>query len=56
MNESFGEAHRNHEETANNLKTAIQVASKRLNGFRPMALLDARHDRLMSYGHFKVVD
>jgi acetyl-CoA carboxylase carboxyl transferase subunit alpha len=55
VKESFGGAHRNHQETAANLKTAIQVALQQLRTQQLDALLDARHERLMSYGHFNLV-
>lgn len=54
VKESFGGAHRDHAQTANNLKTAIKAALNMLVTYKPKTLLDARHDRLMSYGHFKV--
>ena len=54
VKESFGGAHRDHAQTASNLKTAIKAALNMLVTYKPKTLLDARHDRLMSYGHFKV--
>lgn len=54
VKESFGGAHRSHEETALNLKASVQSALKHLKTYRPKTLLDARHDRLMGYGHYKV--
>ena len=55
VKESFGGAHRDHQQTANNLKASIKVALNVLTTYKTSTLLDARHDRLMSYGHFKVV-
>lgn len=55
VKESFGGAHRNPQETAKNLKAAIQTALTHLKGYKAKTLLDARHDRLMSYGHYKVL-
>ena len=54
VKESFGGAHRNYAETAGNLKMAIQTALTHLRTYKPKTLLDARHDRLMSYGHYKL--
>lgn len=54
VKESFGGAHRSHEETAQNLKSSVKSALKHLKTYRPKTLLDARHDRLMGYGHYKV--
>ncbi|MFN4328423.1 MAG: acetyl-CoA carboxylase carboxyltransferase subunit alpha [Limnobacter sp.] len=55
VKESFGGAHRDHQQTANNLKASIKAALNVLTTYKTSTLLDARHDRLMSYGHFKVV-
>lgn len=52
--ESFGGAHRNHKETAHNLKASIKGALNLLKTYKVKTLLDARHDRIMSYGHYKV--
>lgn len=54
VKESFGGAHRSHEQTAQNLKTSIKAALSHLKAYKPKTLLDARHDRLMGYGHYKV--
>lgn len=54
VKEGFGGAHRNHEETAANLKTSVLAALSHLKSYKPKTLLDARHDRLLSYGHYKV--
>lgn len=52
--ESFGGAHCNHKETAGNLKTAIKAVLNLLSTYKLNTLLETRHDRLMSYGHFNV--
>lgn len=54
VKESFGGAHRSHQETALNLKSSVMSALKHLKTYRAKTLLDARHDRLMGYGHYKV--
>jgi len=54
VKESFGGAHRDHAQTAANLKASVQATLKVLRTYKASTLLDARHDRLMSYGHFKV--
>lgn len=54
VKESFGGAHRSHSETAAHLKTAIKAALTHLRAYKPQTLLNARHDKLMGYGHYKI--
>lgn len=54
VKESFGGAHRDHGTTAKNLMTSVKSALTHLKAYRPKTLLDARHDRLIGYGHYKV--
>lgn len=54
VKESFGGAHRDHKATASNLKASIKSALTHLKSYRAKTLLDARHDRLIGYGHYKV--
>ncbi|MDH4395105.1 MAG: acetyl-CoA carboxylase carboxyltransferase subunit alpha [Limnobacter sp.] len=55
VGESFGGAHRNPKETALNLKSSIKASLNHLKAYKVKTLLDSRHDRLMGYGHYKVV-
>jgi acetyl-CoA carboxylase carboxyl transferase subunit alpha len=53
VNEPLGGAHRDHAAMAQNLKKALQDALKQLSGLSSSELLEARYERLMSYGRFK---
>ncbi len=53
INEPLGGAHRDHAVMAQNLKKALQDALKQLSGLSTGELLEARYERLMSYGRFK---
>lgn len=53
INEPLGGAHRDHAVMAQNLKKALQDALKQLSGLSTSELLEARYERLMSYGRFK---
>ncbi len=53
VNEPMGGAHRDHAAIAQNLKKALQDALKQLSGMSTTELLEARYERLMSYGRFK---
>jgi acetyl-CoA carboxylase carboxyl transferase subunit alpha len=53
VNEPLGGAHRDHAAMAQNLKKALQDALKQLSGLSTGELLEARYERLMSYGRFK---
>ena len=53
VNEPLGGAHRDHAAMAQNLKKALQDALKQLSGLSTSELLEARYERLMSYGRFK---
>ncbi|WP_295002910.1 acetyl-CoA carboxylase carboxyltransferase subunit alpha [uncultured Dechloromonas sp.] len=53
VNEPLGGAHRDHAVMAQNLKKALQDALKQLSGLSTGELLEARYERLMSYGRFK---
>jgi len=53
VNEPLGGAHRDHAAMAQNLKKALQDALKQLSGLSAGELLEARYERLMSYGRFK---
>ena len=51
IGESFGGAHRNPQQTALHVKMAIQATLNVLVPMPTKGLLEARHQRLMSYGH-----
>ncbi len=53
VNEPMGGAHRDHAAMAQNLKKALQDALKQLSGLSTAELLEARYERLMSYGRYK---
>jgi acetyl-CoA carboxylase carboxyl transferase subunit alpha len=51
VKESFGGAHRFPQQTAQQVKAAVQAALNIYAAMPTKALLEARHERLMSYGH-----
>jgi acetyl-CoA carboxylase carboxyl transferase subunit alpha len=51
--EPLGGAHRDHAAMAQSLKKSLQEALKQLSGLSTADLLEARFERLMSYGRFK---
>lgn len=53
VSEPLGGAHRDHAAMAQSLKKALQDALKHLSGLSTSELLEARYERLMSYGRFK---
>ncbi|WP_412479261.1 acetyl-CoA carboxylase carboxyltransferase subunit alpha [Azonexus sp. IMCC34839] len=53
VNEPMGGAHRDHVAMAQNLKKALQDALKQLSDLSTAELLEARYERLMSYGRYK---
>lgn len=53
VNEPLGGAHRDHAEMAQNLHKALQDSLRQLTGQPIDRLLEARYERLMSYGRFK---
>jgi len=53
LNEPLGGAHRDHAAAAQSLKKALQDALRSLGEKRPAELVEARFERLMSYGKFK---
>ncbi len=53
VNEPLGGAHRDHAEMAQNLHKALQDSLRQLTGQPIDRLLEARYQRLMSYGRFK---
>jgi acetyl-CoA carboxylase carboxyl transferase subunit alpha len=53
VNEPLGGAHRDHAAAAQSLKKALQDALRSLADKRPAELVEARFERLMSYGKFK---
>lgn len=53
IDEPLGGAHRNIDATAQSVRKALVAALKRLDGLSPEALVEARYQRLMSYGVYK---
>jgi acetyl-CoA carboxylase carboxyl transferase subunit alpha len=53
VNEPCGGAHRDHAAMAQSLKKSLQDALRGLSELSPAELLEARYERLMSYGRFK---
>src|SRR6187549_339888 len=53
INEPLGGAHRDHAETAKNLKKAIQDSLRGLQDISVDELLERRQDRLVNFGKFK---
>jgi acetyl-CoA carboxylase carboxyl transferase subunit alpha len=53
VNEPLGGAHRDHAAAAQSLKKALQDALRGLADKSPAELVEARFERLMSYGRFK---
>jgi acetyl-CoA carboxylase carboxyl transferase subunit alpha len=54
IDEPLGGAHRNVDATAESIRKALVDALDSLDGLTPEALVDARYQRLMSYGVYKV--
>jgi acetyl-CoA carboxylase carboxyl transferase subunit alpha len=53
VHEPLGGAHRDYAAMAQSLKKALQDALKQLSGLSTAELLEARYERLMSYGRYK---
>lgn len=53
VNEPLGGAHRDHGAMAQSLKKALQDSLRQLSSLSTEELLEARYERLMSYGRFK---
>jgi acetyl-CoA carboxylase carboxyl transferase subunit alpha len=54
--EPTGGAHRDYELMMNNMRKALAESLKTFDGMKVDALLERRHERLMSYGKFKEIE
>ena len=53
--EPIGGAHRDYDVMMSNMRKALAESLKTFDGMKTDALLERRHERLMSYGKFKEV-
>ena len=53
--EPIGGAHRDYDNMMSNMRKALAESLKTFDGMKADALLDRRHERLMSYGKFKEI-
>ena len=56
VTEPIGGAHRDYEGMMNNMRKALAESLKTFQSMDEEALLERRHERLMSYGKFKEID
>jgi acetyl-CoA carboxylase carboxyl transferase subunit alpha len=54
--EPVGGAHRDYDTMMANMRKALAESLKTFQGMKVDALLERRHERLMSYGKFKEID
>ena len=54
--EPVGGAHRDYDTMMVNMRKALAESLKTFQGMKVDALLERRHERLMSYGKFKEID
>jgi acetyl-CoA carboxylase carboxyl transferase subunit alpha len=54
--EPIGGAHRDYDTMMNNMRKALAESLKTFDGMKVDALLERRHERLMSYGKFKEIE
>jgi acetyl-CoA carboxylase carboxyl transferase subunit alpha len=54
--EPTGGAHRDYDTMMNNMRKALAESLKTFDGMKVDALLERRHERLMSYGKFKEIE
>ena len=54
--EPTGGAHRDYETMMNSMRKALAESLKTFDGMKVDALLERRHERLMSYGKFKEIE
>jgi acetyl-CoA carboxylase carboxyl transferase subunit alpha len=54
--EPIGGAHRDYDAMMTSMRKALAESLKIFNGMKVDALLERRHERLMSYGKFKEIE